>query len=93
MCKKLKTILTYCLFSCFCLIKGNDINEAIKLYNNRAIGAKGLKADISVINNAISTFLSLKDQKNITVQLYLLKYYYFKGEFSSKNKKKIKKSI
>ena len=91
--KTSKIILIYCLFSFFCLLKASNINEAIKLYNDRAIGAKGLKADKSLINNAILTFSSLKDQKNITIQLYLLKCYYFKGQFASENKKEKKEAF
>jgi len=94
---KLQIIIRFILFF-FCLsmmvasAKANYL-EGVKWYNNRHLGSMGEQASEQSINKSINFFLlELNNPKHDEIAaLYLLKSYYYKGEFAIQDKQKKRK--
>ena len=85
------TIIISIIFSC--LFGEDPLLEGIEYYNNRSSktifnnnDGKTYAASEN-IDKAIQYFLSANPNENLEVALYLLKSYYFKGEYVLKNEK------
>ena len=81
---KIKIIL---LLFCSILFSGGLFNDGVEHYNKRSDKIDGLYASTVHIDKAIKLFESdLNNNENVELILYLLKSYYFKGEYVLKDK-------
>ena len=77
------------------LFSENFLEQGIIEYNNRSIGSNGLSASSIYINKAIDLFekdLASNDKDNQQTVIFLLKAYYYKGEYAIKDTE-LKKEI
>jgi len=74
----------YILISLSSLCSTNLFNQAVIEYNNRSVDSNGLVASSEHIDKAITLFEKELDSNPNTIEqtvIYLLKSYYFKGEY------------
>ena len=76
--------IIYFLISLSLLCSENLFNQAVIEYNNRSVDSDGLVASSEHIDRAITLFEKELDSNPNTIEqtvIYLLKSYYFKGEY------------
>jgi len=71
----------------FTILFGNNLSKGLDLYRSRAEGSVGLKAKAEPINSAIEEFEKgmLSSVNALECGVYLLRSYYYKGQFVLKD--------
>lgn len=80
-------LLFFCLSMMIASAKATDYYEGVKWYNNRHQGSNKIIASENSINKAINFFQSALNSSDyeFDAALFLLKSYYYKGEYTNQN--------
>jgi tetratricopeptide (TPR) repeat protein len=76
------------ILSLFAILNGNNFSKGLDYYRSRAEGSVGLKAKAEPINSAIKEFEKgmLSPINVLDSGVYLLRSYYYKGQFTLQDK-------